>query len=430
MVDMDTNESLHDTIILDVVEEAVVGCPIGTIFYDIKVDEGDAKIIKNGMETVVVLSGKSLGYRILSTEMNSLWRLKVTTRFRTCNVGWLLDNLRSLSNCSTVDTKISLLGRITFLSSCLGSFSRDASLILPPTCPKGYWVAMEINLLKPLVLKLHSDGFTYKVEYEGLPQVCFKYGRVSRAQTLCPMKRVVADNNCFAPNARNIDNPIKTSREDSSTSKNRKEFRSRFELLIVEEDSHTKSVPPKLTNASNENYAMKSGPSKLIIKLNENPFSYVSTKGKKKTPHSKTASLVSPIGHKQDHLSLKIKPSSLPNPFGITPKPTTIMSKSHQAASSSKAHNPFVFGTFVSFRNTNGRPNTFVVSNDPLVIFSSRKPPHPNKKRGRIISANEKSKPSDDERGAPRKQKISMKEAHVVVSGDQISPLGFNDEDV
>ncbi|EEF29098.1 conserved hypothetical protein [Ricinus communis] len=165
----------------------------------------------------------------------------------------------------------------------------------------------------------------------------------------------------------------KTSREDSSTSKNGKESGSHFELLIVEEDSHTKSMPSKSTNAINANYAMKSGPSKSTTKLNENPFPYISIKGKEKIPYSKTVSVVSSIGQKQDHLSLKIKPSSLPNPSSITPKPMTII---------------------------------------------SIRPLDSNKKRGRIVSVSKKFKLPDDERGAPRKQKISTEEAHVAISGN------------
>ncbi|EEF29099.1 conserved hypothetical protein [Ricinus communis] len=171
--------------------------------YAIKAHEGDVKIIKNGMKTVVFLSdnfrnrlkqpwensvvvklwGKPLGYRMLSTKINSLWCSRVTPR--------------SLFDCSTVDTRIPLLGRRTILNSCLGSFSKDASSVIPPAYPRGYWVAVEINLLKPLVSKLHLDGFTHKVEYEGLPQVCFECGRVGHAETLCPTKRVVDNNNCF-----------------------------------------------------------------------------------------------------------------------------------------------------------------------------------------------------------------------------------------
>ncbi|CAI0425639.1 unnamed protein product [Linum tenue] len=52
-------------------------------------------------------------------------------------------------------------------------------------------LAVEINLEKPLIPRVHLDGEWQKIEYENLPEVCFKCGKVGHSSTSCPKLRLV-----------------------------------------------------------------------------------------------------------------------------------------------------------------------------------------------------------------------------------------------
>ena len=54
-------------------------------------------------------------------------------------------------------------------------------------------VAVEIDLNKPLVSRFTLDGEIQRIEYEGLPQVCFHCGRVGHSILFCPNKNTQAD---------------------------------------------------------------------------------------------------------------------------------------------------------------------------------------------------------------------------------------------
>ena len=50
-------------------------------------------------------------------------------------------------------------------------------------------VAVNIDLAKPLLSKIWLDGSWQRIEYEGLPQICFSCGRVGHSSVTCPQKR-------------------------------------------------------------------------------------------------------------------------------------------------------------------------------------------------------------------------------------------------
>ncbi|KAL4313865.1 hypothetical protein AHAS_Ahas15G0027800 [Arachis hypogaea] len=54
-------------------------------------------------------------------------------------------------------------------------------------------MCVEVDLTKPLVGKYLINGREYRVEYEGIHQICFSCGRIDHDQKLCPLK--VAQNN-------------------------------------------------------------------------------------------------------------------------------------------------------------------------------------------------------------------------------------------
>lgn len=52
-------------------------------------------------------------------------------------------------------------------------------------------LAISIDLTKPLISKIQVDGEIIFVEYEGLPTICFHYGRYGHLQDSCPSKTLV-----------------------------------------------------------------------------------------------------------------------------------------------------------------------------------------------------------------------------------------------
>ncbi|CAI0555433.1 unnamed protein product [Linum tenue] len=53
-------------------------------------------------------------------------------------------------------------------------------------------LAVEIDLEKPLVPRIHLDGEWQKIEYENLPEVCFECGKVGHSSVSCPQIRSVS----------------------------------------------------------------------------------------------------------------------------------------------------------------------------------------------------------------------------------------------
>ncbi|XP_028785472.1 uncharacterized protein LOC114741381 [Neltuma alba] len=50
------------------------------------------------------------------------------------------------------------------------------------------WLAVKIDLTKPLVSMIRLDGATQFVEYEGLPTICYHYGKYGHLEASCPAK--------------------------------------------------------------------------------------------------------------------------------------------------------------------------------------------------------------------------------------------------
>ncbi|KAJ8750708.1 hypothetical protein K2173_015889 [Erythroxylum novogranatense] len=54
-------------------------------------------------------------------------------------------------------------------------------------------IAVEIDLSLPLCTSVTLDGETLPFSYEGLPQLCYSYGKVGHASALCPQRQCTSD---------------------------------------------------------------------------------------------------------------------------------------------------------------------------------------------------------------------------------------------
>ncbi|KAH9782115.1 DUF4283 domain-containing protein [Citrus sinensis] len=152
-------------------------------------DRIHAKLSEPWKHSVVVkLLGRNIGYKTLCTRLHALWRTTMTyspwspsfdftkTVLNQVIVWIRLPGLAvHLYNHKVLQKLGQMVGTVIKIDSNIASSARGRFTRL----------AVSVSLDKPLVSQFELDGRIQKVEYEGLPVICFACGRYSHNSSNC-----------------------------------------------------------------------------------------------------------------------------------------------------------------------------------------------------------------------------------------------------
>ncbi|XP_052287236.1 uncharacterized protein LOC127898791 [Citrus sinensis] len=152
-------------------------------------DRVHAKLSEPWKHSVVVkLLGRNIGYKTLCTRLHALWRTTMTYSPWSPSFDFtktVLDQVTVWIRLPGLAVHLYNQKVLQKLGQMVGTVIKIDSNIASSTRGRFARLAVSVSLDKPLVSQFELDGRIQKVEYEGLPVICFACGRYGRNSINC-----------------------------------------------------------------------------------------------------------------------------------------------------------------------------------------------------------------------------------------------------